>query len=167
MEFNKLELNPMLVGAIELAKAEPTPEHNKLVSDEIIKAHLLCPAAVTPAPEPNAAGELRPAPGSQVQFPILSASDGKQFFMAYTDMEELKKWKDVEGQQFFSMTFDDYATMLLQKDDQGRTSPAAGFVINPFGGNIVVSREMAAQYVMARAKQREAAKAQENETKQR
>lgn len=151
MEFNKPVSNPMLIGAIELMKAEASPEHRKMVSDEIVKAHFLSPAIVTPEPEPNAEGELRLAPGTQVQFPMLSANDGKQFFVAFTDTMEMSKWKSVEGQPTFSLTFDDYAGMLLKRDAQGNQGPAAGFVVNPFGANIIVPKEMVAQYLAERA----------------
>lgn len=50
------------------------------------------------------------------------------------------------------MNFDDYAGMLLRKDAQGNSSPALGFVINPFGGNIVVTREMVAGMIAAKLK---------------
>ena len=155
MEFNKPVSNPLLVGAIQLMQAEATPEHRKMVSDEIVKAHFLSPATVTPEPEANAAGEVRLTAGSQVQFPMLSAPDGKKFFVAFTDSMELSKWKNLENQHSFSMTFDDYAGMLFKKDSQGNTSPAAGFVINPFGANIIVPKEMVAQYLaekMAKSK---------------
>ena len=56
-------------------------------------------------------------------------------------LDGIKKWKDEENQQTFAMNFDDYAGMLLRKDAQGNSSPALGFVINPFGGNIVVTRD--------------------------
>lgn len=49
------------------------------------------------------------------------------------------------------MNFDDYAGMLLRKDAQGNISPALGFVINPFGGNIVVTREMVASMIGSKA----------------
>ena len=67
--------------------------------------------------------------------------------MAFTDSMELGKWKNLENQHSFSMTFDDYAGMLFKKDSKGNTSPAAGFVINPFGANIIVPKEMVAQYL--------------------
>ena len=83
---------------------------------------------------------------------MLSTEDGRKFFMAFTDWMELKKWKDEENQQTFAMSFDDYAGMLLRKDAQGNSSPALGFVINPFGGNIVVTREMVAGMIAAKLK---------------
>lgn len=150
MEYNKSVSNPLLMGAIQLMKAENTPEHKKMVSDEIVKAQFLTPATVTPVPEP---GETKLGPGSHVQLPVLAAPNGKQFFMAFTDMAELKKWKDEEGLQTLAMTFDDYAAMMFKKDEQGKVSPVVGFVINPFGENIIVPREMAAQYISARMAQ--------------
>ncbi len=147
MEYNKPVSNPMLIGAIQLMKADGTPKHKKMVSDEIIKACYVTPAMVTPVPEE---GETKLGPGTHVQLPVLAAPDGKQFFMAFTDIKELKKWKDDEEQQTVTMTFEDYAAMLFKKDNQGNPSPVAGFVINPFSMNIIVPKEMAAQYVSAK-----------------
>lgn len=144
MEYNKSVSNPLLIGAIELMKAENTPEHKKMVSDEILKAIYLTPATVTPIPPE---GETKLPPGSNVQLPVLAASNGKQFFMAFTDTKELKKWKDEEGQQTLAMSFDDYAMMMFRRDKEGNPSQVAGLVINPFGANIIVPKEMVAHYV--------------------
>ena len=105
MEFNKPVTNPMLVGAIELLKAEDTPDHRKLFMVEVMKAAFLIPAIVDPAPEPNAEGKVAITSANKIQFPMLSAPDGKRFFMAFTDWTELKKWKDEEGQQTFAVSF--------------------------------------------------------------
>lgn len=150
MEFNKPVSNPMLVGAIEVMKAENTPEHRNMVINEAMKAQFLTPVVITPQPETDKDGNVRLTSEHRMQFPMLTAPDGKHFFMAYTDKTELKKWKDEEGQQTFAMTFDDYAGMLFKKDAQGNSSPAAGFVINAFGGNIVITKEMAASLMAAK-----------------
>lgn len=150
MEFNKPVSNPMLVGAIEVMKAENTPEHRNLVINEAMKANFLAPVVITPMPEPDEKGDVRLTSEHKIQFPMLTAPDGKHFFMAYTDRTELKKWKDEENQQTFAMTFDDYAGMLFKKDAQGNMSPASGFVINAYGGNIVITREMAASLMAAK-----------------
>lgn len=132
MEFNKPVSNPMMVGSIELLKAEDTPEHRQLFLDELQKAKFLSPVVIDPVPQPDEKGQVKIARDSKVQFPMLSTEDGRKFFMAFTDWIELKKWKDEENQQTFAMNFDDYAGMLLRKDAQGNISPALGFVINPF-----------------------------------
>lgn len=135
----------MLVGAIELMKAEDTPEHRNMFINEMMNALFLAPAIVDPVPQPDESGKVALAPGSRVQFPMLSTEDGKHFFMAFTDWTELKKWKDEENQQTFALKFEDYAGMLLRKNPQGQESPALGFVINPYGGNIFISKEMTAR----------------------
>lgn len=150
MEINKPVSNPMLVGAIELMKAEDTPEHRNTFVSEVMKAVFLSPVAITPAPVQDESGEFHMQEGSQMQFPILKAADGKQFFMAFTDLMELKKWKDEEGQQTLSMRLENYAQMLFGKDSQGNMNPASGFAINPFGGNIIITREMLAGFMAAR-----------------
>ena len=138
-------------------KAEPTPEHKKMVSDEIVKAKYLCPVVMIPQPEVEASGEVKPAEGTQIQFPILTAPDGKQFFMAFTDTSELQKWKDHADKQTMATSFEEYAGLLLQRDREKQLAPAVGFVINPFGANLIVPREMVARYMatkMAQAKEK-------------
>lgn len=152
MEFNKPVSNPMMVGSIELLKAEDTPEHRQMFLDELQKAKFLAPVVIDPVPQPDEKGQVKIARDAKIQFPMLSTEDGRKFFMAFTDWTELKKWRDEENQQTFAMNFDDYAGMLLRKDAQGNISPALGFVINPFGGNIVVTREMVASMIAAKLK---------------
>jgi hypothetical protein len=41
MEFNKPVSNPMMVGSIELLKAEDTPEHRQMFMEELQKAKFL------------------------------------------------------------------------------------------------------------------------------
>ena len=152
MEFNQPVSNPMMVGSIELLKAEDTPEHRQMFLDELQKAKFLSPVVIDPVPVPDENGRVTIARDAKVQFPMLSTEDGRKFFMAFTDWTELKKWRDEENQQTFAMNFDDYAGMLLRKDAQGNISPALGVVINPFGGNIVVTREMVASMIAAKLK---------------
>ena len=152
MEFNKPVSNPMMVGSIELLKAEDTPEHRQMFLDELQKAKFLSPVVIDPVPVPDENGRVTIARDAKVQFPMLSTEDGRKFFMAFTDWTELKRWRDEENQQTFAMNVADYAGMLLRKDAQGNISPALGFVINPFGGNIVVTREMVASMIAAKLK---------------
>ena len=119
MEFNKPVSNPMMVGSIELLKAEDTPEHRQMFLEELQKAKFLAPVVIDPVPQPDEKGQVRIPRDAKVQFPMLSTEDGRKFFMAFTDWMELKKWKDEENQQTFAMNFDDYAGMLLRKDAQG------------------------------------------------
>ena len=56
MEFNKPVSNPMLVGALELMKAEDTPAHRNMFMGELTKASFLTPAIIDPAPTEDANG---------------------------------------------------------------------------------------------------------------
>lgn len=162
MELNKTVSNPMLVGSIELMKEEDTPAHRNMFLGELAKAEFLSPASIEPDPQEGEDGKLTLAPGSKVQFPMLSTPDGRHFFMAFTDTREYEKWKE-KNQDFpsIALKIEDYAAMVLRKDAQGKLCPALGVVINPFGANIVVPREMLAGMMSAKAaqaKQMEAAR---------
>lgn len=163
MEFNKPVSNPMLVGTIELLKAEDTPEHRNMFVAEMTKASFLAPALIDPEPVENAEGKLTIAGSSKIQFPMLSAPDGKKFFMAFTDASEYEKWQEkTRSLPTFALKFDDYVAMLFHKNGDGSTTQALGFVINPVGCNIIVPKEMVANIMAARvaAAKQQAAKQQ-------
>lgn len=153
MELRKNVSNPMLIGAIELMKAEDTPEHRNLFVGELMKAKLLAPAVLDPAPVADENGALRAAPDSRCLFPMLTAKDGRRFFMAFTDMPELQKLQDAEKNQTVAVSFAEYAAVLLRGDKGKQESKETenapfGIVLNPFGANVVIPREMAAQLMV-------------------
>ena len=129
--------NPMLVGAMELLKADNTPEHRKLVMEEVLHAKFLSPIVIDPIPVPDENGVTRLGEASKVQLPMLSAPDGKHFFMAFTDMGELQKWKKENNQAIMAFDFKQYAGMVTAQD-----SVSSGVVINPYSNNLVISKEM-------------------------
>ena len=51
MERPRAINNPMLVGAMELLKSDNSTKHRDFFLQELLKAHLLTPATVTPKPE--------------------------------------------------------------------------------------------------------------------
>lgn len=151
MNPKKPIINPMLCGTIELMRNDDTAEHRKMFLDEVVKARFLCPAVINPPLKPDENGMARLTPESKVQFPMLSTPEGKQLFMAYTDMDELKKWKsEVENQPTLVLTFDDYAGMMLHQNQEGNPNPAVGVVINPYSSNIILNRELISQIAAAR-----------------
>lgn len=154
MEFNQPVSNPMLVGAIELMKAEDTPQHRNMFVGELAKASFLSPALIDPAPAEGADGKPAIAPGSKVQFPMISTPDGAKFFMAFTDVSEYGKWQE-KNQKLpsFALKIEDYAAMVLRRDAKGNICPALGIVVNPLGANIIIPREMLAGIMSAKAAQ--------------
>lgn len=153
----------MLVGTIELLKAEDTPEHRNMFVAEMTKASFIAPALIDPEPVENGEGKLTITGNSKIQFPMLSAPDGKKFFMAFTDAQEYEKWQEKAGKlPVFALKFEDYAAMLFHKNSDGSASQALGFVINPVGCNIIVPKEMVANIMAVRvaAAKQQAAKQQ-------
>ena len=154
MEFNKAVSNPMLMGAIELMKAEDTPEHRNMFVGELAKANFLSPAIIDPAPTEGEDGKPVIAPGSKVQFPMLTGAEGMRFFMAFTDMTEYEKWQEKNPEPrlpYFALKIEDYANIVLRRDAKGNICPALGIAINPYGANIIVPREMLAGMMSAKA----------------
>ncbi len=139
MERPKVINNPMLVGAMELLKADNSTKHRDFFLQELLKAHLLTPATVTPKPERDENGTVRMVPDAQIQIPMLNTREGVRYFMAFTDVQELKKWvKNMEEeQQLLVFGFQDFASAVKRADSQ-----CDGFVINPGGANIRVTRRM-------------------------
>lgn len=127
--------NPMLVGAMELLRAEDTPEHRRLVMEEIMHAKFLSPVTVEPKPVPDENGLTKITAEHKIQLPMLTAGD-KHFFMAFTDMSELKQWKE-PNPTIFGFTFNDYINMMRSA---GETCD--GVAINPFGNNLVLSKDL-------------------------
>lgn len=151
MEFNKAVSNPMLVGCVQLMRAEDTPDHRNMFVNELVKALLQAPALIDPAPTEDAEGKLTVAPGSRVQFPMLSTPDGKRFYMGFTDQPEYDKWAEKNNKlPFFALRLDDYLNMMFRRDPQGKENPALGLVLNPMGDNIVIPREMLAGIMAAK-----------------
>ena len=86
MELNKQVSNPMLVGVMQLIKADgktPDPKHQEMFMEELDKAEFLAPAEVKAEVGPD--GEKLVNGKAQFRFPILTGSDGRRFFVAFTD----------------------------------------------------------------------------------
>lgn len=59
------------------------------------------------------------------------------FLMAFTDWDELKKWKQNYDQQTLVLSYEDYQGIITKSG-----AAYQGMVINPFGENIVLDRQM-------------------------
>ncbi len=151
MELNKNVSNPLLVGSMQLMKAEDTPEHRQLYLQQLTEAELIAPARINPEPTQEEADHGRLPKEAQIQFPMIKGGDGKQFFVAYTDKQSMETAQKAGGSapedfQKYTVTLkiDDLIRLLLARDSKGNVSPCAGFVLNPFGENIIFPKELAA-----------------------
>ena len=154
MKLNESATNPMFVGAMQLMKAEDTPEHRKLFSEELKNATLLSPVYVLPEPQEGPDGKKVLAPGSKVQFPMITTKDKKTFFVMYTDLACMEAAIDAEGNptpeifrsNYMAVDIAEIGGLLAQKGPNGEENPASGIIINPFNENMVVGKEMAIYY---------------------
>ena len=140
MEIDKTVSNPMLVGAMQLIKADgkdPVPEHQAMFMQELDKADLIAPADVKE--ELNEDGSVKEGGKTAVRFPVLTGSDGKKFFVVFTDNASLEQARSVDGtsrlpEEFMGhsakVKFFEIARMLLTPNpdgDAGRTRTGSTF----------------------------------------
>jgi len=163
MEIDKTVSNPMLVGAMQLIKADgkdPVPQHQAMFMQELDKADLLAPADVKE--ELNEDGTVKEGGKTAVRFPVLTGSDGKKFFVVFTDNNSLEQARSVDGvsrlpEEFMGhsvkVKFFEIARMLLTPNPDGSENPTFGIVINPFMENIVIPKTMIVQLVQQTAKE--------------
>ena len=157
--------NPELVEALKALHQENTPQNQgKVLGLVVERATFLTPAVITPAPQqPDQADPKRKQ--ATIQFQLITTKDGRPFFPAFTDAEELRKFAGQKPVQSVLLRFDDYVS-LLQRNEK-----ACGFVVNPLGlsltldrktvENLAVKKKEVAQLRQQRQQQQQAAYSQE------
>ena len=109
---------------------------NKILDEIIMRAYFLSYVFFDKPIETDETGKGTVKEDSNVSFYMISSSDGKQFYPAFTDWEELNKWNiGIDKIQTLILSFDDYAEMVLLNPD------IEGFVINPFTTSFTFTRE--------------------------
>ncbi len=122
--------------AISRMKEQKSIEAQDKMIEEALKARYLVPCIMQI--KPGTENETRRTSANTI--PIINTirtTDNKMYFMAFTDIGELKKWKDNEKQSVLAMTFDGLAKFILNPQ-----SNAEGFAINPFTSNVVFQKNM-------------------------
>ena len=138
MDLNQPVTNPALKRALEEMHRENTRPNQERALDELLQAQLLSPVTITPPPPKGdgKTGQTRLDQNTKIQFSLLTTQDGRSFFPAFTDWEELRKLSQEPQQQTLVLGFADYAAMIL------RDSAAAGLAVNPFGDSLTMERPM-------------------------
>lgn len=134
MGINKPITNKKLVEIMHKMKNDNSKEMEFL--NEFLKAKFLCPAVMKlGANSKNNSGKIILNEGTTIKLVGLSSENGKNYLMAFTDWTELRKWQNKANQQTLILSYEDYQGAIL-KDD----SAYEGFVINPYGENIVLDK---------------------------
>jgi hypothetical protein len=135
VDVNKPVTNPALVAAIEAVRAEFNGETEATFLTELKQARFLSPVTITPKPEAGADGEITLPQDTTISFFTLNGASGA-FLPAFTDWDELRKWRNIPDEQTLITTYEDLRTMVLRKPDHG------GFAINPYGCDLLITPEM-------------------------
>lgn len=125
-----------LITAIQLIKKDRSKEPQFF--EALYQAKLLCPIqADTKKMRKNADGSVIVDDDTKVSVISISDSSGAKFLMAFSNWNELNKWNEGKHQQITVYTFNDYKNIMMNHD-----MPYRGVVINPFGDNIVLWKEV-------------------------
>lgn len=132
VDVNKPIENPALVKAMETFFQDTSNRENELLFlDELFHAHFLVPVIVEGIIENGTAKK-----GTKFSVKMLTAPNGDNFFMAYTDWEQLSKWS-TEKQETLILTYGDMMALTLKGQKNVK-----GAVINPFGHNVPVKPDL-------------------------
>lgn len=138
VDVNKPVTNPELVEIMNKFLNDRSTENELVLIERITQAHFLMPMILDGKIEN---GVLKK--DSIISFKMITNTANESFFVAFTDWEELDKWsKDKE--QTLITTYEDLKAMVLKDTDAIK-----GFVINPYGQNIVITHELM-QYFSSR-----------------
>ena len=140
-------INPALMLAISRMKENNnTATQNKMV-EEAMNARFLVPCVVKF--KPGTEKEVERNPGNTiVNFNMMKTTSDDMYFIAFTDMGELKKWQDNENQNVMVMSFDDLAGLVLNETIIANRDRAIAE-----GKLVKVSGEQAKEILRARAEE--------------
>ncbi|MBQ7971902.1 MAG: enhanced serine sensitivity protein SseB [Lachnospiraceae bacterium] len=143
MDKIKLINSREVVEAIDKMRKNNNAQTQGAAIALITQAKYLAPVTLDP-PMPksekttNALVQLPPE--TKVRFHMIENDKQERFFLAFTSYEELAKWNSDDSVNAVIVTFDDIANMILKGYDDDKMK---GFVIDPFGSNMVLSKEFA------------------------
>lgn len=136
MDINKPITNPNLVNVIKEIKQGN--KEGELFWEEIFKAKFLCPIKMKIG-KTTQKEKQQIVLEEETSVALLSIANerSEHFLMAFTDWDELKKWNHDHNQQALILSYEDYQGIIIKND-----SAYQGMVINPFGENIVLDRQI-------------------------
>ena len=136
MNINNPIENPKLVQCMHDMKIDESKEG--MFFDELSKAKFLCPAVLDiKSSDESQDGKIVLGEGTTISMSSLTDQAGNHFLMAFTDWKEVRKWTNEDNPQMLVIDYNDYQSIILENE-----SKYAGFTINPYGQNIVISREL-------------------------
>lgn len=134
MDISKPINNPKLLELMHSMNDDKSKVNSFI--DELLKVKLLCPTLMRlNKSSDDGNNKITLNEGTTIQLLALTSKTKQNYLMAFTDWNELRQWRNEENQQTLIFSFDDYKSIVMQKK-----SVYDGFVINPYGENIVLDK---------------------------
>ncbi len=123
IESNKEIRNDELKMAMITLKLNQNQDSEDNFITELRKAYFLIPS-------------VDDGKRDELTFMLLEDQNNNNYFQAYTDMDEYNKWSDASNSRYFVLTFDEYANIVINSEEEVK-----GLVLNPFTENIVLDKK--------------------------
>ena len=154
MIYNGTINNSMLSGAIEMMRLDPSEKNHSLVLEEVLKARFLCPVYLSKAPLIDHSGNPYFEDDCDIQYQMLQNAKGEPYLIAFTNQDQYDLWQAKRVSQTscyeFIMDFSEYMNLVIRPLPGGGHGPAMGVVIDPFGCNLKIDRNMIANLAIRR-----------------
>lgn len=130
--------NSALVEAISEMRKNFNSETQNKVINTALRGTFLVPAIINKNTQlvADAENHVKFEDKPQAKFLLITHKEKGTFFPAFTDADELAKFKTEQKFQGFAMKFGDIAALTE------KTPNVAGFVINPMNQNLPFTKEM-------------------------
>ena len=135
-DVNQPVENPILVKAIEAFQEEANHETQHDFLKAVKEATFLLSVEFDPPVPPGENGETTLEADTKIKFIGITDMAGDNYLPVYTDWAALKQWRDNPDEQTMLFSYDDINSMIFN-DPQ-----SSGFVINPYGLNVPVRKNI-------------------------
>lgn len=134
MDINSPVENPELVMKIHNYMSSQSDEDEKKLREALIKAKFLAPVSLKNW-KSNSKGKQ--VLEHDVEFRLMSIQDKENniYLPAFTDWNEISKWRNDDELKTIIFTFQDYAKIFMNNKEM------VGLVINPYGENLVINKQ--------------------------
>lgn len=149
MDINKPIENLVLLGLLDKLKTLFNADTEHEFFKELLSTKFLSPITQDSL-QGCKRGESTLKEGARIKFIHLNDEKGNSYLPVFTDWNELKKWNETEEIKTLILSFEDYKTMTLENN-----SMITGFVLNPYGHNIVFDKNLIQQAEESVSKKRE------------
>lgn len=124
--------NSELVSAMRAMVKHDSPQNRSRMAAALVKARLLSPI------QTQTVLTEKEGPSTRIRFEDIQNTQGDSYYLAFTDIDEYNKWNSEEKHnEAMIMTIEDFGNILIRN-----INDLKGFVINPYGENISISKEL-------------------------